>query len=104
MINKGDLMIEDKEEPQIRDLKRLIDKCGDSLPCPWDRDWGAASEHYPWHVYVATASNPKPHRVWSCKTRQGARDLAKKHLATYRRSGGYLIVHNYITRESITLK
>ena len=97
-------MIEDKEKPEIRDIKALMDKHGDSLPCPWDRDWGAASENYPWHVYVATASNPKPHRVWSCKTRQGARDLAKKHLETYRKSGGYLIVHNYLTRESITLK
>ena len=104
MITKGDLMIEDKEEPKIRDLKALIDKCGDSLPVPWDRDWGAASENYPWHVYVATLSNPKPHRVWSCKSRQSACDLAKKNLQTYRKSGGYLIVHNYLTRESITLK
>ncbi len=43
MITKGDLMIEEKEEPQIRNLKALMDKCGDSLPTPWDRDGGAAS-------------------------------------------------------------
>jgi hypothetical protein len=104
MINKGDLMIEDKEEPKIRDIKALMDKCGESLPCPWDRDWGAASEQFPWHIYVTAASNPKPHRIWSCKTRQSACRLAKEHLGTYRKSGGYLLVHNYLTRESITLR
>lgn len=105
MITKGDLMIEDKEEPQIRDLKALIDKCGDSLPCPMDRDWGAASPGYPWHIYVvASADVPKPHRIWSHKSRQSACDMAKKHLKTYRKSGGYLIVNNYLTRETITLK
>ena len=62
MITKGDLMIEDKEEPQIRDLKGLMDKCGDSLPTPWDRDWGAASPNYPWHVYVvAQSQKPQTH-------------------------------------------
>ena len=68
MITKGDLMIEDKEEPQIRDLKALMDKCGDSLPTPWDRDWGAASPSYPWHVYVVSQGQ-KPHRIWSFKDR-----------------------------------
>jgi len=97
-------MIEDKEEPKIRDIKALMDKCGESLPCPWDRDWGAASEQFPWHIYVTAASNPKPHRIWSCKTRQSACRLAKEHLGTYRKSGGYLLVHNYLTRESITLR
>ena len=98
-------MIEDKEEPEIRDIKALMDKYGDSLPCPWDRDWGAASENYPWHIYVLASPNvTKPHRIWSHKTRQRACDMAKKHLKTYRQSGGYVIVHNYLTRESITLK
>ena len=97
-------MIEDKEKPEIRDIKALMDKYGDSLPCPWDRDWGAASENYPWHVYVVTSSNPTPHRIWSCKSRQNANDLAKKHLKVYRQSGGYLIVHNYLTRESQTIR
>jgi len=97
-------MIEDKEGPQIRDLKVLMDKCGDSLPCPWDRDWGAASPSYPWHVYVVAHGSPKPHRIWSFKDRQGAHDLAKQNLPTYRKSGGYLIVHNYLTGKSTTLR
>ncbi len=97
-------MIEDKEEPKIRDLKVLMDKCGDSLPCPWDRDWGAASPSYPWHVYVVAHGSPKPHRIWSFKDRQGAHDLAKQNLPTYRKSGGYLIVHNYLTGKSTTLR
>jgi len=96
-------MIEDKEGPQIRDLKALMDKCGDSLPCPWDRDWGAASPSYPWHVYVVS-QDQKPHRVWSFKDRQSAHNLAKKNLPTYRKSGAFVIVHNYLSRKSITLK
>ena len=104
MITKGDLMIEEKEEPQIRDLKVLMDKCGDSLPTPWDRDWGAASPNYPWHVYVVYRPGQKPHRIWSFKDRQGAHKMAKKNLPNYRKSKGYVIVHNYLTRESITLK
>ena len=103
MITKGDLMIEDKEEPQIRDLKALMDKCGDSLPTPWDRDWGAASPSYPWHVYVVSQGQ-KPHRIWSFKDRQSAHDLAKKNLPIYRKSGGYVMVHNYLTGQATTLK
>lgn len=98
-------MIEDKEEQhEIRNLKVLMDKCGDSLPSPWDRDWGAASPNYPWHVYVVARQGQKPHRVWSLKDRQAAHDMAKKNLPVYRKSKGFVIVHNYLTHETITLK
>ena len=57
MITKGDLMIEDKEEPKIRDLKALMAKCGDSLPTPWDRDWGAASPSSVSYTHLTLPTN-----------------------------------------------
>jgi hypothetical protein len=89
---------------EIRDLKALMAKYGDSLPSPWDRDFGAATESNPWHVYTVDIYGAKPHRLWSCRTRQSAHDIAKKNISTYRKAGGYALVHNWITGESHTIR
>jgi len=89
----------------IRDYKKLMEQSGETLSCPWDRPWGSASASTPWHVYqVGCYGGEKPHRIWSMKTRQSAYNQAKDVIITWRKSGGYAMVFNYLTNETFTVK
>lgn len=104
MKGKTNMTKKNPSDLGIRDLKKLMAQGGESLATPMDRGWGAASPETPWHVYqVNDYGTGKPHRLWSCRTRQSSYDCAKKVIGTYRKSGGYVMVFNYLTNETFNV-
>jgi len=87
--------------PELRNYRKLMNNSED-IQYPWARDWGCATESFPWHVYLV--QNDIVHRMVSFQTKSLAVVRAEKDIVTFRKSDGYVIVNNWLTDESIVVK
>ena len=87
--------------PKLRNYRKLMSN-HEELPYTWERDWGCASENFPWHIYLV--QNGKAHRVVSYQTKTPALARAEKDVATFLKSDGFVLVNNWLTDETIVVK
>lgn len=87
--------------PKLRNYRKLMNDL-EELPYVWDRDWGCASESFPWHVYLV--QNDSANRLVSFQTKSLAIARAEKDIITFRQTDGYVLVNNWLTDELVVVK